>query len=107
VGVGDEKQEGKNLCSYDDLNKVTVSVYIPENGKIKKSQTEKKEPRLPDKEKILYLCREKQIVEEFRKKEDENAQEQTVQPCKQDEYKEMLYLPWCGTYFFKDISYQL
>jgi hypothetical protein len=30
-----------------------------------------------------------------------------VQPYKQDEYREMLYLPRCGRYFFKDISYQL
>jgi hypothetical protein len=105
--VGDKKQKGQGLCGYYDFNEVIVPPHVPKDGKIKQAQTEEEQPRLPDKEKVLYFCREKEIVEKFRKKENENPEEQTVQPYKQDEYREMLYFPGCGRYFFKDISYQL
>ncbi len=105
--VGDKKQKGQGLCGYYNLNEVIVALHFHDNSKIKKAETEKEQPRLPDIEKILDVCREKQPVEQFCKKENENPKEQTVQPYKQDEYREMLYLPGCGTYFFRDISYQL
>jgi hypothetical protein len=104
--MGDEKQKGQGLCGYYNLNEVIVALHFHDNSKIKKSQTEKEQPRLPDKEKILYFCREKEPVEQLRKKENENPQEQTVQPYKQDEYREMLNFFGCGRYFFKDTSYQ-
>jgi hypothetical protein len=55
VRVGDKKQKGQGLCSYYDLNEVIIPLHFHDDGKIKKSQTEKEEPRLPDKEKILYF----------------------------------------------------
>jgi len=56
VRVGDKKQKGQGLCGYYNLNKVLVALHFHDNSKIKKSETEKEEPRLPDKEKILYFC---------------------------------------------------
>jgi hypothetical protein len=82
--VRDKKQKGQSFCGYYDLNEVKVPVHVLKDGKIKKSQTEEEQPRLPDKEKILDFCREKQPVEQLREKENENSDKQTVQPCKQD-----------------------
>ena len=80
--MGDKKQKGQYLCGDYDLNEVIVLFHVPKDGKIKEAETEKEQPRLPDIEKILDVCREKQPVEQFRKKENENPQEQTMQPYK-------------------------
>jgi hypothetical protein len=105
--VGDKKQKGHGLCNYYDLNEVIVPLHFHDNGKGKEAETEKEQPRLPHKEEILYFCREKQSVEKFRKEENENPQEQTVQPDEQDEHREMLYLPGRGRYLFTDIFHHL
>jgi len=56
VCVGDKKQKSQGLCGYYNLNKVIVALHFHDNSKIKKSETEKEQPRLPDKEKIIYFC---------------------------------------------------
>ena len=59
-----------------------VSLQILQDGEIEKTETKEKQARLPDKKEVLDFCLEKQPVKRFRKKEDENPQEHTMQPNK-------------------------